>query len=454
MTNAAAASAAALAVLAAGAAAGGPEVDVSRLPGPQSETAVAVEPGSSRILLAGSNSLGEGTMRAYSSADGGATWQSSTVFPAPAALADTCAADPGVAIDGTGRQYYSFVRSTPCQTGAPRLYVATRPDAAAAWTQPVLVAPLAGARFDDKPAITVDSSPASRHRNRAYVAWTRVARNGAFAIRVSSSDDGGKSWSTPRKANREDGDELSYVSLATARRGTLYVAWHDVSAFHVNLVRSTDGGVHFGPEREAAAFATVTIPICHGGIVIPALRLTCAQPDPTIAVDTSGGRFSGRVYVTYALTEFQGDKGIAVSVFDNALRPIAGYPVRRRPLLVAPAPATDAADRFWPASAVDASTGTLWVCFYDTEGDPRRKRARFSCTYSRTGGRSWVRPFAAASVASDETGPGADPREYGDYEAVAAADGIAHPVWTDGRDLAGEGEEIYTSALTSGGARR
>jgi hypothetical protein len=429
-----------------------PNVDVSNLPGPQAETAIAADPLHDQTLLAGSNSLSEGTMRAYGSTDGGATWQTTTVFPAPKQADESCAADPGVGIDRSGRQYFSFVRSTPCQIGHPRLFVASRAGPDAPWGAPVLASTLHGARFDDKPALTIDRSAVSRYRNRVYVAWTRVAHNGSFSILVSSSDDGGKTWSAPAKANRT-GEQLSYVTLATSRKGALYVAWHDISAFHVNVTMSTDGGKTFGGEHQAAAFAIVTIPSCAAGIVIPAQKLTCVQPNPILSVDTSTGRYAGRVYVTYTLTDFQGDKGIAVTVFDARLRPLAGYPVGNKPLLVAPVPRALNADQFWPASAVDPSSGTVWACFYDTRGDPKRTKAFFSCTFSRDGGRRWVTPFHAASVATDETQPGADPREFGDYEGLAVANGKAHPIWTDSRDLASRAEEIYTTTLTTADAR-
>jgi hypothetical protein len=309
------------------------------------------------------------------------------------------------------------------------------------------VAPLRGARFDDKPAITVDRSPASPYSNRVYAAWTRVGHNGGFSVLVSSSDDGGKTWSAPARANHT-GEQLSYVTLATSRRGMLYVAWHDISAFHVNVAMSTDGGKTFGGEHQVVAFAIVTIPACAAGIVIPAQKLTCVQPNPILSVDTSGGRYSGRVYVTYTLTDFQGDKGIAVTVFDSRLHPLAGYAARKKALLIAPAPASLNADQFWPASAVDPSDGTLWACFYDTRGDRKRTHAFYSCAYSTDGGLSWAKPVHAAWVASDETQSGADSREYGDYEGLAVANGVAHPIWTDSRNLATQGEEIYTTTVS------
>src|SRR5262249_709028 len=191
----------------------------------------------------------------------------------------------------------------------------------------------------------------------------------------------------------------------------------------------------------------VTIPACAAGIVIPAQKLTCVQPNPILSVDTSGGRYAGRVYVTYTLTDFQGDKGIAVTVFDARLHPLAGYAAQKNPLLIAPAPSSVNADQFWPASAVDSSNGTLWVCFYDTRGDPKRTHAFYSCTYSPDGGLHWAQPVPAASVAADEAQPGADTREYGDYEGLAVANGVAHPIWTDSRNLATRGEEVYTTTI-------
>src|SRR5205085_5269769 len=187
-------------------------------------------------------------------------------------------------------------------------YVVSRPGPGGAWGTPVLVSPLGRARFDEKPAIAVDRSAGSPYANRVYAARTRVGHDGTFSILVSSSDDSGMTWSAPSRANRT-GEQLSYVTLATSRRGKLYVAWHDISAFHLNIAMSTDGGKSFGGEHQVVAFAIVTIPSCAAGIVIPAQRLTCVQPNPIVSVDTSSGSYAGRLYVTYPLTDFQGDKG-------------------------------------------------------------------------------------------------------------------------------------------------
>lgn len=424
----------------------GPEVNVSRLPGAQSEPTVAIDPSNDQVLLAGSNNLVEGTMPVYSSTDGGVTWQAGTTFPPPPSRSVSCAGDPGVGIDATGRQYYSYLRATPCATGRPRLFVVSRPGPDAPWSKPVLVASPGRSLFDDKPAIAVDSSAASPYLNRVYVAWSRISHRSVYSIVSSHSDDGGKTWSRPVKVNR-DGSVLSYASVAVSRRGIVYVAWDDNSSFSLELARSTDGGARFEPQRNVVSFSVAEIPHCGSGVVIPAQRLACIHANPIVSVDRSRGRFAGRVYVSYSKTHLSASLNVLVNAFTSRLRPISvskspgeGVPVARTPTRTRP-------DRFWPQSAVDPSTGALWVCFYDTTGDPKAKRVFYRCTVSRDGARSWAAPIRAASVASDATQPDANLRAYGDYEGLAVANGVAHPVWTDTRDLSTLAEEIYTTRL-------
>ena len=427
--------------------ASGPEVNISGLPGAQSEPTVAVDPSNDDILLAGSNNLVEGSMPVYSSTDGGVTWETDATAPAPPNRSASCAGDPGVAIDARGRQYYSYLRSTPCEGGKPRLFVVSRPGPDASWSKPVLVAPLGRARYHDKPAIAVDSSAASPYRHRVYVAWSRISRRGVYSIVLSHSDDQGKTWSRPVKVNRE-GSVLKYATVALSRRGTVYVAWDDNSAYSLKIARSTDGGASFGPQRHVVAFSIVPIPHCGSGVVIVAHGLACIHANPILSIDRSRGRFAGRVYLSYSRTHFSGSPNVVVHAFTSTLQPISLSKSQGDGIsIVRTAPGAHPA-RFWAQSAVDSSNGALWVCFYDTTGDAKAVRAVYRCTASQDGGRSWAPPIRAASVPSDATQPGASPRGYGDYEGLAVANGVAHPVWTDTRELSTQAEEIYTTRLT------
>src|SRR5262249_36412872 len=142
-----------------------------------------------------------------------------------------------------------------------RVYVAMRAGPSGAWSRPVLVAPLGSARIDDKPAIAVDNSPISPHVGRVYVAWARVSRRVVYSIVLSHSADHRRTWSRPVKVNH-GGDELNYATIAIARDGTVYVGWTDSSRYAIQIVRSVNGGEHFGPEHSAAGFSLIPIPHC------------------------------------------------------------------------------------------------------------------------------------------------------------------------------------------------
>jgi hypothetical protein len=422
------------------------ESDVSRLPGPQTNATIAVDPRDGRVLLAGSNSFLEGVERVYSSVDAGQTWQTTPLTPPERDVQRACSSDPAVAIDRTGRQFFSFDRSTPCTSDAPsRVYVATRTGPSSQWSRPVLVAPLGSARIDDKPAIAVDTSPASPYAGRVYVAWARVSRLVVYSIVLSHSDDHGRTWSKPVKVNR-GGDELNYATIGLARDGAVYVGWTDASRYAIQVVQSVDGGAHFGPEHSAAGFSLIPIPHCGIGLVLRADPRSCIQADPTVLVDASTGPYSGRVYVSYTATAYTGVGGPALTTFDSRLRPLTGFPLFGQHRIVGRDPRDRHAAQFWVQGAVDQSDGALWLCFYDTSGDPSQTRAWFSCSVSTDGGRSFSGPVRAAAEPSDESLPGA--RQFGYYQGVAAANGIAHPIWTDTRRLGTLKEEIYTARLT------
>jgi len=153
----------------------------------------------------------------------------------------------------------------------------------------------------------------------------------------------------------------------------------------------------------------------------------------------------GRVFLTYGVNGADRTQDAAVAVFDPALGPVFRGPI---------APGKKKADQFWPASAFDAKTGRLWACFYDTTGDPGRQHAWFVCS-SSSNGRSWT-PLVrvtAPSANADTLWEDARIYGYGDnggwggYIAVAAADGVAHPLWIDTRDLGGNQEEIFAARL-------
>ena len=419
-------------------AAAGAEVQaLSRAPGAQTEVSVAVAPDDPQRLFAASNDSVLPQIRLYDSRDGGRTWRSRV---GPSLTPFTCAwGDPAVALASGGRQYVAFTEQSICREGTdltPYVVVASRAGPRAAWIVRRVAPPAIRDGFDDKPAITVDST------GRVYVAWSRLLRLTYETTVVSSSADGGRSWSTPHVVDRK----LSYSQWVSAAGGdvggTLYLAGVD-ARLGVWLGRSVDGGRHFSV-RQAAPLPLNDAANClrSGKYVFAQQAIRCLGPNPTVTV----GR--GRTYVTYASLSPNQTWDVGIAVFDAKLRLLW----RGR---IGPAE-TKPADQFWPTSAVDAPTGELWACYYDTTGDSKRKQAWFLCSRSRDG-RHWAEPVRVARQSEDafvlwadaiRAGFG-DQIAYGSYPGVAAAAGVAHPTWIDARDESNLDQEIVTARVPS-----
>lgn len=230
----------------------------------------------------------------------------------------------------------------------------------------------------------------------------------------------------------DSGDNDGYPSISVAPDGTLYVAWDDFGDGLIKVDRSSDGGRSFGSDR-AIRVRVRDSRRCPNGVPIPAQLLRCVRTDPTVLASAD------RVYVTYADVAQNHSQDVRIVAFSPDLE-LSARSSRR-----IGAPERVRADQFWPTAAID-SKGRLWLCFYDTRGDRIRRHTRFSCTSSRDG-RSWLPVTRVASVASDEARHSADSSEYGDYEGLALAAGIVHPMWTDARQLDRRGEEIFTARL-------
>lgn len=422
------------------------QVDVSNAPGSQNEAAIAVDPGNPNVLIASSNSL-VSPMSVYTSLDGGGSWSRQAVPPdRPNGV---CLGDPALTIDTRGREYFAFLRDVPCGgEGATGLLVATRDGPRGPWNMPAvsLAGPLQAGESNDKPAIAADTSAGSPFRDRVYVAWARAVGTDVHSIVVSHSDDGGETWSSPARVEATTVDS-GYPSVATGPGGELYVAWHPFEEDRLLIAASFDGGGHFGAPRVIDVKRARSS--CPASWPIPAQARRCVRPNPIVSVDSSGGRYRGRVYVTYENKARDGTQDVYLAAFDRSLSPILGAPTGRRLAIGSRRHRLrHRADQFWPASAVDRESGVLWACFYDTAGDRTRRRAWFSCTRSSDGGRRWTPIARIASVPSDETARWASPLQYGDYEGLAVSHGIAHPVWTDTRKGgSARREEIYTTRV-------
>jgi hypothetical protein len=407
--------------------------DISNQPGVQTEVAVAVDPSNAKVLFGASNESLEPEIRVYSSRDGGGTWSEGA---GPAYDPNTCAwGDPSVAIAHGGRQYVAFTEKSICVPGTdltPYLVVGSRKGTSGGWTVRRVTRPATKFGFDDKPAISVDGT------GRAYVAWSRLYGKKFQTTVVSSSADGGRTWSKPLMVDRRL-VQPQLVAIAAAGDGVVYLAGVDASGLWVG--RSTDAGRTFTVRSGVAPLPGNEAGTClaFGRFIMPQQTVKCLGPNPTVTVGPE------RVFVTYGVNGADRTQDVAIAVFDRALRPIwrgAVGDVKKK------------ADQFWPASALDASTGKLWACYYDTHGDSARQHSWFVCTSSRDG-RHWSEPVRAAAPSEDPgvlwedatIGGYGDATAYGGYPGLAAAGGVAHPLWIDTRDVGGNREEVFAANL-------
>ena len=406
--------------------------NVSRADGSQTQVSVAVDPAHAGTLLAVSNDTSLRTVRVYTSTNDGRTWTSAA---GPSLGLDACArGEPAAAVDARGRQYLAFTVSGTCQQydEAPYVVAAVRAGASAPWTVRRLGPRRPSDFWDDYPSI------ATAPDGRVYVSWSRLLRWTAEGVVVSSSADGGRSWTKPTVVD----PRLSHPHLSTAAvaaDGTLYVAGIDVR-FGVWLARSANGGKSFQLRRVAPlpfnrsqdCSTAATHPTPYEGI-------RCLGPNPTVVAARD------RVYVTYGVGWPGEPQSVRAGVFDSSFHRVSDG------LVGPPAPK---ADRFWPAAAFDPTTNRLWACFYDTSGDSKRANAWYSCTSSRDG-RQWTTPVRAAPKSSNVDVLWEDARVYaygdvigyGGTTGVAADRGKVHPLWIDTRDLAGRKQEIFGATL-------
>ncbi|HYY03892.1 MAG TPA: hypothetical protein VE736_08410 [Gaiellaceae bacterium] len=404
---------------------GGRNVDVSNSSAAQFEASVAVDPTEPKRLLAASmDDLADA--RAYASTDGGVTWTSQ---PAPPSQRGACGlSHPDVAIGGRGLELYASLVTDTCQPPDPLLFVATRHGISATW-RVRRVGSSGRYVFDQRPSVAVDAA------RRAYIVWPRLV--GEFSSRqvvlFSRSPDGGATWSKPVQIGRYSG--VYGVDLAAARNGDLYLAVSDGLHRRIDLLRSTTGGSTWTPARRVARLAVPYVVGCGAGAA-----QVRAQPQRCISAVAHLALTPRTVAIVYGDADRDGTYAVYVSTFDRALRTFGGTRDVRRA-------GKGRADQFLPTVAYDATIGDLWLCYYDTRGDSTRKHAWYTCTVSRDDGRTWARPVHAASAKSDETETGSDALGYGDVEGLAAADGVAHPVWTDNRNSLSLAEEIYTAAI-------
>jgi hypothetical protein len=170
------------------------------------------------------------------------------------------------------RLYYANLTSTLDGSGAFKGYeaiVVSRTDNVAgaasgnkdAWMAPVIVSKQSSATFADKEQVWADNASSSSYFGNVYVCWENFVGNGAGALYVATSRDGGSTWSqkqvTPAHAVPPKLWGQSGCTIRTDSHGAVYVFYEQFQSpfrylpphgAHM-LVKSLDGGASWTRPR-------------------------------------------------------------------------------------------------------------------------------------------------------------------------------------------------------------
>jgi hypothetical protein len=440
----------------------------------QNEPTVAVDPHDTSVIAAGANDYCAAIVNDdvwagyYRSSDGGSTWQDSLVPGYPddssaAGLASpvhgTCGAagDPSQAFDREGRLFYAFIcfnRTKPVNGG---VFVARYTSDGAAYDRTVLVKRgtpsglfLTGL-FQDKINLTVDQTTEASSGN-VYVAWSQYDGFAPTnAVLFSRSTDHGLTFSRPIRVTPVSLGTGSFADLAVGPDGAVYLTFltypsSSNPSTDVWLLKSTHGGVSFGPPAHVATIALFDssqfsgngAPDCGDGPFACPTGLTFSRftSAPAVAADEAG------VHVVWNGELASGQSKVFVRTSPDGMT----WATPAKTLDTVPV-----GHQWTPDIASDG--GVINVVFYDSRTDPAYSPSlppgdtasgknsgdvvhTFVAT-SANGGASWSET-QISSVASNfnwEThGSRRDPF-WGDYIYVSAVGGTVIAAWTDSRDL-------------------
>jgi hypothetical protein len=363
--------------------------------------------------------------------NGGLTWQESLLPNLTVAAGGSYerTSDPWVAFGTGGRAYFVSLgfNETNLQNG---VYLSSSDDGGLTWSDPVAVHS-GTSTFDDKEAVVVDNRDDSPYKGRVYVGWDSITTSRQQPEMITYSDDGGQSFQTP-VALSSQGASLGVVPLV-GPGGIVHAVWLNYQGGDAPFLlasHSTDGG------RTWSTPVRISVVYAYG---VDGSRT--GEGLPSAAID---GR-NGELYVVWQDGRFTpGTDQIVLSSSTD------GGQTWSAPQRVSDG--LDDAPNFTPAVAVSPE-GWVGVSYYSMRNNPAHVLVDEYLSVSKTGGQtfakgqrltasSWDLRFAATSAGFF----------LGDYQGLTTSSKTFYPLWVgtfavSRRDPPARQPDTYTRAI-------
>ncbi len=350
------------------------------------------------------------------STDHGVTWNLLTTRPFCSGHG-TGYGDPVVVYDQAHSKWIAVFIASGCGGGGLGAWMSVD---GVAWTPGSCVHSGGG---DDRESGWVDNSASSPHYGRMYISWNDFGQN--QQIRVTYSDDGGATWSSPVNVNSTF---VRNVQITTGPDGTVFIAGMNEGGGGLGsrtniMYRSTNGGASWSPVTMGAAFPGPGQSTCgYFAAMFPSYWRHMGWGDV-------GAGPSGIIHYAYAQHGTGSDYGDVYYTrsSDNGLT--WSSPLKLN---------TDGTTRSqWQPSLSVSPDGHVFVSWYDARATTGNNFERWG-RLSTDNGSTWENDDVISDVPSPlplQPDGSVQPCYTGDYDRSYGNDSAFYLPWVDGRVL-------------------
>jgi hypothetical protein len=364
----------------------GPDIDVTKLAGDQSESSIAANPTNPSHVVAIANNFGDAGGSTFSlSTDGGATWTTRVITNGDG-LGVAGFGDGELTYDSFGNLYVVFLDDLGGGTFACKVLTSTNDGQ----TFSVLGAPITGDLDQPKIATGPGTTAGS---DSVWVSCQGTSGSiEAAGVQVAGLGAIG-TFSSPVTVPGSNGG--NFGSIAVGPTGQVLIAYENPSggaepaAIFTNLDPDGGSAQPFGPTRNAT-------PTNVGGFrSIPAQPFRTVDAEAFLAYDRSGGVHNGRAYLVYTDAPSVGTDDLNIFVrYSDDNGATWSMPVQVND-------DTGTNSQFFSGIAVDQTTGNVAVGWFDARNSASDTSVEYFVSASIDGGATFLPNVQVAKGLSD-----------------------------------------------------